>query len=146
MVKVNDSRMFNADGSLKDDSQVEAERQSRMENSENSQSETQTQSQNHEIQDDQSAGSKAPNPSEIDFSTFILSLASSVQISMGIVPNPMTGQTQKDLVHAKQTIDILGMLEQKTEGNLTPEESGMLKQVLFQLRMQYVDLNKASDS
>ena len=81
-------------------------------------------------------------PYTIDFPTFILSLASSVQISLGLIANPMTGKTEKDLMHAQQTIDILGMLETKTANNLTPEESGLLKHMLFQLRMQYVEVGK----
>lgn len=78
----------------------------------------------------------------IDFQTFVLSLASSVQISMGLIPNPISGEVKQDLINAKQTIDIIGMLEEKTSGNLSPEESGLLKNILFQLRMQYVELSK----
>jgi len=81
-------------------------------------------------------------PDSIDFQTFILSLASSVQISMGLIPNPISGQVNQDLTNAKQTIDIIGMLEEKTSGNLSPEESGLLRNILFQLRMQYVELSK----
>ncbi len=89
---------------------------------------------------DDKTGYTAQN--KIDFQTFTMSLASSVQISLGLVAHPMTGQIEKDLTHAQQTIDILGLLEAKTEGNLTPEESGLLRQVLFQLRMAYVELSK----
>lgn len=78
----------------------------------------------------------------IDFQTFVLSLASSVQISLGLIPNPISGEVKRDLINAKQTIDIIGMLEEKTSGNLSPEESGLLKNILFQLRMQYVELSK----
>ena len=77
---------------------------------------------------------------EIDFSTFLLSLASSVQISLGLIPHPVSRKPEINLVSAKQTIDILGMIEQKTEGNLTPDEDHLIKQILYELRMIYVDL------
>lgn len=82
----------------------------------------------------------------IDFQTFVLSLASSVQISLGLIPNPISGEVKRDLTNAKQTIDIIGMLEEKTLGNLAPEESGLLKNILFQLRIQYVELSKNQPS
>lgn len=87
------------------------------------------------------AGPRAPSPEgEINFPTFVLSLASSIQISLGLVPHPATGRPQMNLAAAKQSIDILGMLETKTKGNLTPDEAHLLQQVLFELRMQYVEI------
>lgn len=75
---------------------------------------------------------------EINFATFIFSLHSSVLMQLGIVAEPNTGEKTKNLPAAKQTIDILGMLEQKTRGNLTDEEEKMLKSILYDLRMIYV--------
>jgi uncharacterized protein DUF1844 len=75
---------------------------------------------------------------EIDFSTFILSLATSAQINLGNVPNPETNQTSQNIPAAKQMIDIIGMLQDKTKGNLGKEEESLLEQVLFNLRMHYV--------
>ena len=74
----------------------------------------------------------------MDFSTFILSLNQSAFVHLGIIDDPATGQKNKQLVLAKQTIDLLGMLEEKTKGNLTEDESGMLKNILYDLRIIYV--------
>lgn len=134
-IHIKDKRMFNPDGSLRED--VKEESQAEQAPKENQQS-------HHakEEAEQKTTPNLPPHSGEIDFPTFILSLASSVQISLGLVANPITGKTEKDLNHAKQTIDIIGMLEKKTEGNLTPEESGLLKQILYQLRMGFVEVQK----
>ena len=75
---------------------------------------------------------------EINFATFIFSLNSSVLVHLGIIDDPATGGKAKNLTLAKQTIDILGMLEEKTRGNLTQDEESMLKNMLYDLRMIYV--------
>jgi hypothetical protein len=78
---------------------------------------------------------------EIDFSTFVLSLSTSAMIHLGEAPSP-EGGTQRDLGLAKQTIDILGILEQKTQGNLSDEEKRLLCEVLYDLRLRYVAQTK----
>ncbi|NQT69635.1 MAG: DUF1844 domain-containing protein [Desulfobacteraceae bacterium] len=75
---------------------------------------------------------------EINFATFIFSLNSSVLVHLGIIDDPASGKKVKNLILAKQTIDILGMLEEKTRGNLTEDEKSMLKHMLYDLRMIYV--------
>lgn len=75
---------------------------------------------------------------EINFATFIFSLNSSVLVHLGVINDPATGQKVKNLALAKQTIDIMGMLEEKTRGNLTEDEESMLKNILYDLRMIYV--------
>ncbi len=75
---------------------------------------------------------------KIDFSMFIFSLNSSVLVHLGILDDPATGKKTKNLAAAKQTIDILGMLEEKTRGNLTDQERDMLRHILYDLRMIYV--------
>lgn len=75
---------------------------------------------------------------EITFPTFIFSLNSSTLVHLGIIDDPATGKKLKNLPLAKQTIDILGMLEEKTRGNLSKEEESMLKNILYDLRMIYV--------
>lgn len=72
---------------------------------------------------------------KIDFSMFIFSLNSSVLVHLGVLDDPATGKKTKNLAAAKQTIDILGMLEEKTRGNLTDQEQDMLKHILYDLRM-----------
>jgi hypothetical protein len=75
---------------------------------------------------------------QINFATFIFSLNSSVLMHLGVIDDPGTGKTVKNLPIAKQTIDILVMLEEKTQGNLTEDEAKMLKNILYDLRMIYV--------
>jgi len=75
---------------------------------------------------------------KINFATFIFSLNSSVLLQLGLIDDPATGKKTKNLPLAKQTIDILGMLEEKTQGNLTKDEETMLKNILYDLRMIYV--------
>ena len=75
---------------------------------------------------------------KIDFATFIFSLNSSVLVHLGQIGDPATGEKAKNLTLAKQTIDILAMLEEKTKGNLTDDEAAMLKNILYDLRIIYV--------
>lgn len=75
---------------------------------------------------------------EIDFSTFVISLATTVMVNLGLSEHPETPGPHVDLVMAKHNIDILAMLQEKTRGNLTPEESRLLGSVLYDLRMNYV--------
>ncbi len=75
---------------------------------------------------------------KIDFSTFILSINSSALVQLGLIEDPSTGQKTKNIPLAKQTIDILGMLDEKTSGNLTKDEDNILKNILYELRMLYV--------
>jgi len=75
---------------------------------------------------------------DLDFSTFVLSLASSAQVNLGAMPHPETNQTAQNFPAAKQMIDILAMLQIKTKGNLTEAEEALIEQVLFSLRIHYV--------
>ncbi len=80
---------------------------------------------------------KEPGP--IDFYTFVLSLGSSAFVHLGDAPHPDTGApAPPNLPLAHQTIDILAMLAEKTRGNLTPEESKFLENLLTDLRLRYV--------
>ncbi len=81
---------------------------------------------------------------EVNFSTFIFSLSSSALAHLGEIPDPVTGKKRVDMALAKQTIDILGILEEKTKGNLTPEEESLLKSVLYDLRLRFVKKKEAS--
>jgi hypothetical protein len=75
---------------------------------------------------------------EIDFSHFIFSLSTSAIIQLGEVQDPFTQKTAKNLPLAKQTIDLIAMLKEKTKGNLTPEEEKIIENLLYDLRMRYV--------
>lgn len=74
----------------------------------------------------------------IDFSTHVLSLASSAMVALGKMPAP-GGEHLVDLEAAKHLIDVLGMLELKTQGNLDESETKLLQSLLYDLRMAYVD-------
>lgn len=77
-------------------------------------------------------------PATIDFYTFCVSLGSSAFVHMGDAPHPETGEAQPNLILAQQTIDILGMLQEKTKGNLSEEEERFLDNLLDDLRLRYV--------
>jgi len=83
-----------------------------------------------------------PLPS-IDFATFILSLSHSALMHLGEAPHPDTNKVEANLSLAKQNIDLLGLMEEKTKGNLSGDEERLLAQVLFDLRMRYVERSKA---
>jgi hypothetical protein len=78
----------------------------------------------------------------IDFQTFILSLSHSALMHLGEAPNPETGKTEKSPALARQTIDLISMLDEKTKGNLSGGEERLIHQILFDLRMRYVELTK----
>lgn len=77
-----------------------------------------------------------------DFSTFVLSLSHSALVHLGDAPSPDGAQRQPNLVLARQTIDLLEILSEKTKGNLTGEEERLLDHVLYELRMRYVEVSK----
>lgn len=76
------------------------------------------------------------------FSQFIMGLAASVQMHLGVIDNPETGKTEKNLQMAKQTIDLLDILKEKTHGNLTKDEEDLFEHMLFECRMRYVEESK----
>ncbi|MBI3803802.1 MAG: DUF1844 domain-containing protein [Nitrospirae bacterium] len=78
----------------------------------------------------------------VNFSSFILSLATSALIHLGQEANPATGERSVELPSARQVIDLISLLEEKTKGNLTKEEESLLSQILFTLRMKYVEVEK----
>ncbi len=84
---------------------------------------------------------QAGQSDEISFIGFVISLASTAAVHFGDMDNPVAGgKTTPDLIAARQMIDVLSMLEQKTKGNLTAEERTVLEQVLYELRMRFVQV------
>jgi hypothetical protein len=79
---------------------------------------------------------------EIDFATFVFSLSSSALFHLGLMENPYTKQIERNLPLAKQTIDIIAMLNEKTKGNLSPEEENLIVNLLTDLRLKYVEALK----
>ena len=83
-----------------------------------------------------------PQPA-LSFTAFVLSLASTAAIHFGDLPDPVSGERSPlNLEGAAQMIEILALLEQKTRGNLTAEERQLLEQVLYELRMRFVEATK----
>ncbi|MGD2126438.1 MAG: DUF1844 domain-containing protein [Desulfobacteraceae bacterium] len=85
----------------------------------------------------QGEAQRPPLP-EVNFNSLIFSLSSSALLHLGEIADPQTGQKKKDLALAKHTIDTIGMLKEKTQGNLNEEESGFLETILADLRWRYV--------
>jgi hypothetical protein len=77
---------------------------------------------------------------EISFGAFLMSLSTEALVHLGEVADPSSGQEQRDLAMAQQLIDILGMLREKTRGNLDHDEQALLDAILFDLRMKYVEI------
>jgi len=80
---------------------------------------------------------EAPLP-EMNFAGFILSLSTTAMFHFGDFPDPVTKEAKRNLVAAKQTIDILNILEAKTKGNLDEDEKQLMEGILYELRMRYV--------
>jgi hypothetical protein len=89
----------------------------------------------------QASGAELPRT---DFTTFVLSLSHSALMHLGEAPHPETGRVERNLALARQTIDLIAMLDEKTKGNLTGAEERLLAQLLYDLRMRYVEASKAS--
>jgi hypothetical protein len=90
-----------------------------------------------ELHKEDTSEQNVPLP-EINFINFLFSLSTSALIQLGEIQDPLTQQLAKNLPLAKQTIDLIGMLREKTKGNLSPDEDKMIDYILYDLRMRYV--------
>ena len=91
----------------------------------------------------QPLGGEHTHEGAVTFLGFVLSLAHTAAVHFGDVANPATGQTgDMNLDAARQMIEILSLLEEKTRGNLTAEERQLLDQILYELRMRYIEVQK----
>jgi hypothetical protein len=88
--------------------------------------------------DQRQPGDMPPDEPRIDFSTLLLSLASSAFYHLGDIADPNSGEKKVDLAAVRQTIDILVMLKEKTRGNLSEEEKKLIEQLIYELQMKYV--------
>ena len=88
-----------------------------------------------------SAGAHAPLP-PADLSFLASTLYLQGAIALGLLPNPVSNKAEVQLDQAKHVIDLLAMLQQKTEGNRTPDETEELEAILHQLRMAYVGVQR----
>lgn len=136
--KVTDRRLFNPDGSMREDAQI-PEPPPAVE---------------HPAQSNVSAGSELPAqedfpadeedvmPEQTMFTDFVMNIASSAFIYLGLVEHPATGRRQVDMMAAKETIDLLMMLREKTNGNLSPGEERFFDELLADLKTQFVSMRR----
>ncbi|MBI4654539.1 MAG: DUF1844 domain-containing protein [Nitrospirae bacterium] len=85
---------------------------------------------------------KTPHLPQANFINHILELSTAAFISIGVIPNPLTGEADKNMLQAKYLIDTLEMLGEKTKGNLTADEEKQLENVLFNLHTMYVKISE----
>ena len=94
------------------------------------------------VDKDATPASELPKP---DFSGFLISLGSSAFVHMGLLPDPETGKPRTpNLAVARQTIDMLELLDEKTQGNLTSDEAALLRNLLTDLRMRFVTASRGA--
>jgi len=105
-----------------------------------------TQETQNEKKPDQREYDASYQPFPISFSSLVVSLSTSVMVHLGELPDPITRNLNKNLELARQSIDLLGMLEEKTKGNLTEDEARLIKESLYSLRIHYVNVCKDQKS
>lgn len=130
---VQDRRRFSETGESRDDSQSSAQVGDSVQTKATEESASQSSSQAH--------AQETPLP-ELNFSTFLISLSTQALMHLGEIGNPLTGKVEPDTPVAKQMIDIIGMLREKTRGNLNTGEDRLIEDILFDLRMKYVEAVK----
>jgi hypothetical protein len=122
--RVTDKRLFREDGQLRERAAAEPEKKS-----------------------DPSSFTRSAQPSAqpppgtapaIDFASYVLSYYTQGLVFLGEAPNPFTNQKEQDLESARHMVDILGMLQEKTKGNLSKEEDQLLDSALYELRMKFM--------
>lgn len=147
--KVADRRKFNADGSLREGVTLEPERPNEELKAESRPAERSVSEPTFEPSaatdeiEDESEIPGADDPTS--FVNFLSTLATNAAAALGAMPHPATGKRTLDLDTGKYWLDILGMLRDKTNGNLHKEESRLLDGLLADLRMQYVQLVRATE-
>jgi len=150
--KVADRRKFNPDGSVKEGVTLEPARAEEKPVVMKSVSEGKVQSENIDERTvpegltDHTDESEIPGADDpASFVNFLSTLATNAAAALGAVPHPATGKRTLDLDTGKYWLDILGMLKEKTSSNLHPQESRLLDGLLGDLRMQYVQLIRATE-
>ena len=93
-------------------------------------------------EDDLQAADDDVMPEQTMFTEFVMNIASSAFIYLGLMEHPATGRRQVDMMAAKETIDLLMLLRQKTNGNLTPGETKFFDELLSELKTQFVALRR----
>jgi hypothetical protein len=122
---IKDKRLFTADGEVNREQEVVREKTKPDESAEQKKT-------------DDRKGRSVPLP-EVDFASFVLTLSSSALFHFGEFADPVSGKRERNLDMAKQTIDILGVLREKTRGNLSKDEEHLMDSLLHELRIKYVE-------
>ena len=78
-------------------------------------------------------------PPQSEFAMFLSSLSMQAMLALGEITHPATGLAQPDLEQARYLVDVIGLLQEKTQGNLSPDEAALLDGLLYELRMKYVE-------
>ena len=138
--KVSDKRRFTEEGELKD-AQGEDPGVPEQESTRSAERPSAEEPKAHRPEPESTMRDETPPP-PLDFSGFVLSLANTALFQLGMIKISETEEPKKDLVGARQTIDLMSLLEEKTRGNLTDEEKKLLSETLFQLRMAFVEASK----
>jgi Domain of unknown function (DUF1844) len=143
--KVTDRRLFNADGTLREDALIEEPAPAPPPEPQPAVSSGSAQPQRQfaaatapELQPEQ----EDAEPERTMFNEFLMGIASSAFIYLGLVEHPATGRRQVDMTAAKESIDMLVMLREKTKGNLTHGEEKFFDDLLSDLKMQYVSMRR----
>jgi hypothetical protein len=79
----------------------------------------------------------------VTFTAFVMSLATTAAVHFGDIADPVSGTSQANLPAASQMIDILAMLQEKTRGNLSPEETELVANLLYELRMRFIEASQS---
>jgi len=146
--KVTDRRLFNSDGTLREDALIEDSASSPAQTPEPQPivNPVSAQSQQQfaaavapELQPVEETGAE---PEQTMFTEFLMGIASSAFIYLGLVEHPATGRRQVDMVAAKESIEMLVMLREKTKGNLTRGEEKFFDDLLSDLKMQFVSMRR----
>lgn len=151
--KVADKRKFNPDGSLREGVTLEPTKAAEQPATDNRRPQPQDEAvESDEPRDDTLSAADYPDENEIpgaddptSFVNFLSTLATNAAAALGAVPHPATGKRTLDLESGKYWLDVLGMISDKTKGNLHPQESRLLDGLLGDLRMQYVQLVRATE-
>ena len=143
--KVTDRRLFNPDGTLREDALIEEPAPAPPPEPQPAVSSGSAQPQRQFAA--ATAPEPQPEPEDMEpertmFNEFLMGIASSAFIYLGLVEHPATGRRQVDMTAAKESIDMLVMLREKTKGNLTHGEEKFFDDLLSDLKMQYVSMRR----
>lgn len=140
--KVSDRRRFTVEGETKDEqSEASSAAEEVSPKSEEEPAAAKEEPQAPDGEPESTARKEEPPP-PLDFSGLVLSLANTALFQLGMIKISESEEPKKDLSGARQTIDLLSLLEEKTQGNLTDTEKKLLSETLFQLRMAFVEASK----